>query len=56
MVEFRTNDVIRFEANPEYRDPAKPAFATLVMKGGGDPAAAARSVLETGEYDYARNT
>jgi peptide/nickel transport system substrate-binding protein len=56
VVEFRTNDVIRFEANPEYRDPAKPAFATLVMKGGGDPAAAARSVLETGEYDYAWNT
>ncbi len=56
VVEFRTNDVIRFEANGEYRDPAKPAFATLVMKGGGDPAAAARAVLETGEYDYAWNT
>lgn len=56
VVEFRTNDVIRFEANTEYRDPDKPAFATLVMKGGGDPAAAARSVLETGEYDYAWNT
>ncbi len=23
-------------ANPEYRDPAKPAFATLIIKGGGD--------------------
>ena len=56
VTDFRTNDVITFEANPEYRDPAKPAFATLVMKGGGDAAAAARAVLESGEFDYAWNT
>ncbi|WJS83585.1 peptide ABC transporter substrate-binding protein [Paracoccus sp. TOH] len=56
VVEFRTNDTITFEANPEYRDPEKPAFARLVVKGGGDAAAAARSVLETGEFDYAWNT
>ncbi len=30
-----------------YRDPAKPAFATLTLKGGGDAASAARAVLET---------
>lgn len=56
VVSFKTNDVITFEANPEYRDPEKPAFAKLTMKGGGDAAAAARSVLETGEFDYAWNT
>ncbi|RMC35255.1 peptide ABC transporter substrate-binding protein [Paracoccus alkanivorans] len=56
VVSFKTNDVITFEANPEYRDPEKPAFARLTMKGGGDAAAAARSVLETGEFDYAWNT
>lgn len=56
MAEFRTNDVISFDANPNYRDAAKPAFAKLVIKGGGDAAAAARSVLETGEFDYAWNT
>ena len=54
--EFRPNDVITLSANPEYRDPAKPAFATMTFKGGGDAAAAARSVLETGEFDYAWNT
>ncbi len=43
------------EANPNYRDPAKPAFATLTFKGGGDAAAAGRAVLETGEFDYAWN-
>jgi peptide/nickel transport system substrate-binding protein len=39
-----------------YRDPAKPAFATRDLKGGGDAAGAARAVLETGEFDYAWNT
>jgi len=55
VVDFKTNDVIQLEANPNYRDPAKPAFATVTLKGGGDAAAAARSVLETGEFDYAWN-
>ncbi|MXN17860.1 peptide ABC transporter substrate-binding protein [Pseudooceanicola sp. GBMRC 2024] len=54
--DFRPNDVISLSANPEYRDPALPHFATMTLKGGGDAAAAARSVLETGEYDYAWNT
>jgi peptide/nickel transport system substrate-binding protein len=53
--EFRPNDVISMSANPNYRDPAKPAFATLTFKGGGDATAAGRAVLETGEYDYAWN-
>lgn len=53
--EFRPNDVISMSANPNYRDPAKPAFATLTFKGGGDAAAAGRAVLETGEFDYAWN-
>ena len=55
VVEFRPNDVITMEANPNYRDPGKPAFATLTFKGGGDAAAAGRAVLETGEFDYAWN-
>ncbi|MDB6176443.1 peptide ABC transporter substrate-binding protein [Paracoccus sp. Z330] len=55
VVEFKTNDVVTLEANPEYRDPVKPAFATVTLKGGGDATAAARAVLETGEFDYAWN-
>ncbi len=55
VTEFRPNDVISLEANPNYRDPAKPAFATVTFKGGGDAAAAGRAVLETGEMDYAWN-
>lgn len=53
--EFRPNDVAQMVANPNYRDPAKPAFATLTLKGGGDAAAAGRAVMETGEFDYAWN-
>ncbi len=55
VTEFKANDVALFAANENYRDPAKPAFATVLFKGGGDAAAAARSVLETGEFDYAWN-
>ncbi len=55
VVEFKPNDVITMEANPNYRDPDKPAFATLTFKGGGDATSAARAVLQTGEFDYAWN-
>ncbi|TAG21134.1 MAG: peptide ABC transporter substrate-binding protein [Rhodobacterales bacterium] len=56
VTDFKVNDVVTLAANPNYRDPAKPAFATMTLKGGGDAAAAARAVLETGEFDYAWNT
>ncbi len=55
VTDFRPNDVIQLAANEYYRDPAKPAFATVTFKGGGDATAAGRAVLETGEYDYAWN-
>ncbi|MFV0245850.1 MAG: peptide ABC transporter substrate-binding protein [Qingshengfaniella sp.] len=53
--EFRPNDVVTFVANPAYRDPGKPHFATVTIKGGGDAMASARAVFETGEADYAWN-
>ena len=55
VTDFKPNDVITMKANENFRDPAKPAFATLTFKGGGDAAAAGRAVMETGEYDYAWN-
>ncbi|HBS51132.1 MAG TPA: peptide ABC transporter [Rhodobacteraceae bacterium] len=55
VVEFRPNDVITMEANENFRDPAKPAFASVTFKGGGDATAAGRAVMETGEFDYAWN-
>ncbi len=53
--EFKPNDVIQLSANPNYRDPAKPAFAKVTFKGGGSATDAGRAVLETGEFDYAWN-
>ncbi|OYU18544.1 MAG: peptide ABC transporter [Rhodobacteraceae bacterium PARR1] len=53
---FTVNDTVSMAANPNYRDPAKPAFATAVIKGGGDAEGSARVVMETGEFDYAWNT
>ena len=55
VTDFRPNDVISMVANENYRDAAKPAFATLTFKGGGDATASGRAVLETGEFDYAWN-
>lgn len=55
VTDFKPNDVITLAANENYRDAGKPAFATVTLKGGGDAAAAGRSVLETGEFDYAWN-
>ena len=53
---FTVNDTVSMAMNPNYRDPAKPAFATAMIKGGGDAESSARAVMETGEYDYAWNT
>jgi len=56
VTDFKVNDVVTLEANPNYRDAAKPAFAKVTIKGGGDALGAASAVMETGEFDYAWNT
>ncbi len=53
--EFLPNDSALYVANPNYREEGKPFFGEVFLKGGGDAAAAARAVLETGEADYAWN-
>ncbi|MEO8244182.1 MAG: peptide ABC transporter substrate-binding protein [bacterium] len=53
---FTVNDTVTFKANENYRDATKPAFATALIKGGGDAESSARAVMETGEFDYAWNT
>jgi len=52
---FRPGDLVVYTLNEYYRDPDKPAFTQVQLKGGGDATSAARAVLETGEYDYAWN-
>ncbi|MGH8946234.1 MAG: ABC transporter substrate-binding protein, partial [Acidimicrobiia bacterium] len=55
--ELRPEDTVLYEMNPNYRGAAngQPFFGTVEIKGGGDAEAAARSVLEIGEADYAWN-
>jgi peptide/nickel transport system substrate-binding protein len=56
MVEqFTPGDAISYVPNPRYRTAGKPGFARVNLKGGGDATTAARTVLQTGEYDYAWN-
>ncbi len=52
---FTPNDQAIYVINENYRDPNKPYFERVNLKGGGDAASAARAVLQTGDYDYAWN-
>ncbi len=57
VTDLRPEDTVTYEMNPNYRGVAegKPFFGNVTIKGGGDAEAAARSVLEVGEADYAWN-
>jgi peptide/nickel transport system substrate-binding protein len=52
---FSPNDQATYVINENYRDPNKPFFSRVNLKGGGDAASAARAVLQTGDYDFAWN-
>ncbi len=52
---FSVNDQVTYIVNENYREPNKPFFERVIIKGGGDAASAARAVVQTGEYDYAWN-
>jgi peptide/nickel transport system substrate-binding protein len=51
--DFKPGDSLIVTANPNYREPTRPFFNQVQIKGGGDAASAVRAVLQTGEYDYA---
>jgi peptide/nickel transport system substrate-binding protein len=55
FVEFKPGDLVRGELNPNYHEPNRPHFDAFELKGGGDAISAARTVLQTGEYDFAWN-
>ncbi|MCC6944294.1 MAG: peptide ABC transporter substrate-binding protein [Thermomicrobiales bacterium] len=52
---FKENDQVIYVANENYREPNKPYFATVNLKGGGDADSAAIAVLQTGDWDFAWN-
>lgn len=53
--EFSANDQVIYVMNENYREPNKPFFDRVLLKGGGDAAAAARATLQTGEFDFGWN-
>ena len=52
---FSPNDQGTYVINEKYRDPSKPYFSRILVKGGGDAVAAGRSVVQVGDYDFAWN-
>lgn len=52
---FTPDDEGVFVPNENYREPNKPFFSRVTIKGGGDAAAAARAVIQTGDFDFAWN-
>jgi peptide/nickel transport system substrate-binding protein len=52
---FTENDQVTYAVNEHYREPNKPFFARVNLKGGGDAASAAQAVLQTGDWDLAWN-
>ena len=52
---FKENDQVIYSANENYREPNKPYFATVNLKGGGDASSSAQAVLQTGDWHYAWN-
>lgn len=67
VVEFVNEDVlivggdavkttkIVYEANPEFRDPDRPAFARVELRGGGGDAVVATQLSAAGESDFSWN-
>ncbi len=55
FVDFKPGDMVRAEINPNYHIANMPHFDALEMKGGGDAVSAARSVIQTGDFDFAWN-
>jgi peptide/nickel transport system substrate-binding protein len=53
--DFKPGDLVVYTPNPNFRDAGKGLFERIELKGGGDAVSAARSVFQTGEYDYAWN-
>lgn len=55
VVDFVPGDVVVYEPNPYFREPDKPYFGRVELKGGGDATSAARAVLQTGDVDFSAN-
>jgi peptide/nickel transport system substrate-binding protein len=53
--DFKPGDMVQGVINTAYHMENRPYFDAIEMKGGGDAVSAARSVLQTGEFDFGWN-
>ena len=53
--DFKPGDMVTGVINTAYHVENRPYFDAIEMKGGGDAVSAARSVLQTGEFDFGWN-
>jgi peptide/nickel transport system substrate-binding protein len=53
--DFKPGDMVTGVINTNYHVENQPYFDAIEMKGGGDAVSAARSVLQTGEFDFGWN-
>ena len=53
--DFKPGDMVAGVINTAYHMENRPYFDAIEMKGGGDAVSAARSVLQTGEFDFGWN-
>jgi peptide/nickel transport system substrate-binding protein len=53
--DFLAGDLATYDLNENFRDPNKPFFRSVTLKGGTDPDAAARALFQTADIDYAWN-
>ncbi len=51
--EFKPNEEVVYEANENYREPNKPYFSSMVLRGGGEAVTSAQAVTVGGEWDMA---
>ncbi|WP_293802452.1 peptide ABC transporter substrate-binding protein [uncultured Bosea sp.] len=55
FAEFKPGDIVTGVRNPDYHVANQPYFDAFELKGGGDSVSAARTVLQTGQFDFARD-
>jgi peptide/nickel transport system substrate-binding protein len=53
LEELRANDQVSYVMNENFREPNKPYFSRVVLKGGGEPATSLQAVTRTGDWDLA---
>lgn len=53
LQEFKPNEEVVYAANENFREPNKPAFSTMILRGGGEVTTSIQAVTVGSEWDLA---